>query len=360
MKSRTMHALALSVALAACKTGSGSPSGKGGASTGAAGVGIDATTKIAEIDGQPVTYGEVQGDKDTGPKLRQAEAKALTDLYETRKGLIDELLSRRLLEGEAKAKGKSLDDWFKQDFANSIPDPGEAEVKAFYEEHKAQIPPGQGYDELKPRLTQAVKQQKLRGNMTTMLEDLKKKHKVSVALAAPDLPRIEVEAKGPARGPDAAKVTIVEFSDFQCPFCGREAPVVEKLMKEYDGKVKLVFRHFPLDFHPFAEKAAEAGACAADQGKFWPLHDKMFGNQQKLAVEDLKAYAKESGLDPAKFDKCLDSGEKKDLVAADQKAGVDAGVNGTPAFFINGIFINGAQPYEQLKDAVDRELKSKG
>jgi protein-disulfide isomerase len=124
--------------------------------------------------------------------------------------------------------------------------------------------------------------------------------------------------------------------------------------------VKLVFRQFPLDFHPFAEKAAEAGMCAADQGKFWGLHDKMFTNQEKLAVEDLKAYAKELGVDQAKFDKCLDSGEKKAAVAADQKAGSDAGVNGTPAFFINGIFINGAQPYEQLKDTVDRELKSKG
>ncbi len=357
MKSRTLHALALSVALAACKTGSGSPSGKGGASTG---VSIDPASKVAEVDGKPITYAEVQTDKETGPKLRQAESKVLTELYEARKGLVDEMISRRLLENEAKAKGKSLDDWFKQDFANSVAEPGEAEVKAFYEEHKGQIPPGQSYEELKPRLTQAVKQQKMRGNMTTMLEELKKKHNVTVALVAPDLPRVDVEAKGPARGPAGAKVTIVEFSDFQCPFCGREAPVIEKLMKEYDGKVKLVFRQFPLDFHPFAEKAAEAGMCAADQDKFWLLHDKMFSNQAKLAVEDLKSYAKELGLDSTKFEKCLDSGEKKAAVAADQKAGSEAGVNGTPAFFINGVFINGAQPYEQLKETVDRELKSKG
>ena len=193
-----------------------------------------------------------------------------------------------------------------------------------------------------------------------MLEGLKEKHHVTVALEPPELPRIEVEAKGPARGPAAAPVTIVEFSDFQCPFCGREFPVIEKLMKEYDGKVRLVFRHFPLDFHPFAEKAAEAGACAADQGKFWELHDKMFSNQQKLAVDDLKGYAKSVGIDSTKFDKCLDSGEKKPQVDDDQKAGAAAGVNGTPAFFINGIFINGAQPYEQIKQTVDRELKKKG
>ena len=166
-----------------------------------------------------------------------------------------------------------------------------------------------------------------------------------------------MEAKGPSRGPANAPVTIVEFSDFQCPYCGREFPVIERLMKEYDGKVRLVFRHYPLDFHPFAQKAAEAGACAQDQGKFWELHDKMFTNQDKLAVGDLKGYAKSVGLDASKFERCLDSGEKKALVEEDMKAGTAAGVNGTPAFFINGLFVNGAQPYEQMKQTVDRELK---
>ena len=185
---------------------------------------------------------------------------------------------------------------------------------------------------------------------------------LQITLAQPNLPRVEVAASGPSRGPENAPVTIVEFSDFQCPYCGREYPVVERVMKEYDGKVRLVFRHFPLEFHPFAQKAAEAGACAADQGgeKFWKLHDRMFTNQQKLAVDDLKGYAKELGLDSSRFEKCLDSGEKRALVEADEKAGQEAGVSGTPAFFVNGVFINGAVPYEQFKDAVDRELKRKG
>jgi protein-disulfide isomerase len=354
MKRSTLHVLALVAAAAvACKTG-------GGASAGKNAIAIDPGTKVAEVDGKPITYGDLQSDKDVGPKVKQAEVKALTDLFEQRRNLLDELISRRLLEDEAKAKGKTLEQWFQTDYANSVPEPTDDEAKAFYEEHKAQIPPGQSFDDLKPRIKQAVKQTKLRDNMGKMLEDLKAKHKVAVALEPPELPRVEVEAKGPTRGPATAPVTIVEFSDFQCPFCGREFPVIEKLMKEYDGKVKLVFRHFPLDFHPFAEKAAEAGACADDQGKFWALHDKMFSNQQKLAVDDLKGYAKEAGLDMAKFDKCLDSGEKKAQVDADQKAGAEAGVQGTPAFFINGIFVNGAQPYEQMKATVDRELKKKG
>lgn len=353
MKSFALHAAVLAAAsIVACKTGGSAPAGK-------AGVSMDPSAKVAEIDGQPVTYGDLLNDKDVGPKIRQAEVKALTDLYDQRRGLLDELISRRLLENEAKSAGKNLEQWFQADYANTVPEPTDAEAKAFFDEHKAQIPAGQSFDELKPRIKQAVKQQKLRDNMSKMLEALKEKHHVNVALEAPDLPRIQVEAKGPARGPAAAPVTIVEFSDFQCPYCGREVPVIDRLMKEYDGKVRLVFRHFPLDFHPFAEKAAEAAVCAADQGKFWELHDKMFSNQQKLAVDDLKGYAKSVGVDAIKFDKCLDSGEKGDQVRADQKAGTEAGVNGTPAFFINGRQLNGAQPFETFKRVIDEELAAK-
>jgi protein-disulfide isomerase len=354
MKSRTLHAVALcALSFVACKTGGGTGGGK-------AATGMDPATKVAEVDGKPITYGDLQGDTELGPKLRQAEVKAITELYDQRRNLVDELISRRLLEEEAKSKGKTLEQWYQTEYMGSVPEPSDAEAKAFYEEHKAQVPQGQAFEDLKGRIKQVVRQQKLRDGMGKMLEDLKAKHKVQVALAPPELPRIEVEAKGPARGPENAPVTIVEFSDFQCPYCGREVPVIERLMKEYDGKLRLVFRHYPLDFHPFAEKAAEAGACAHDQGKFWELHDKMFTNQGRLAIDDLKGYAKSLGMDATKFDKCLDSGEKKTMVEEDVKAGSAAGVNGTPAFFINGLFINGAQPYEQIKQTIDRELKKKG
>ena len=354
MKSRTLHAaLIAALGFVACKTGGGASAGKGS-------IAIDPATKVAEVDGQSITYGELQNDKEMGPKLRQLEVKALTELYDRRRGLIDEMISKRLLENEAKSKGKTLEQWFQSDYVNTVPDVSDEEAKAFFEEHKAQMPQGQSFDDLKPRIKQFAKQQKLRDGMSKMLEQLKEKHHAQVALEAPDLPRIEVEAKGPARGPANAPVTVVEFSDFQCPFCGREYPVIERLMKEYDGKVRLVFRNYPLDFHPFAEKAAEAGACAAEQGKFWELHDKMFTNQQRLTVDDLKGYAKAVGVDASKFDQCLDSGAKRGQVDDDQKAGNEAGVNGTPAFFINGIFINGAQPYEQIKQTVDRELRKKG
>jgi len=336
--------------LGACKTGSPAQQSS---------LPVNPGEQVAVVDGQPVTYGDVQ--KEHGAKLVQAEVKALTELYDARRSAVDEYVTKRVIDAEAKSKGETLEQWYEKDVLASVPAPSEDEMKKFYEQNKAQMG-GQTYDQIKDRIANFLKQQKGREQLTKTVDQLKAKHGVQITVAQPTLPRVDVEASGPSRGPDRAKVTIVEFSDFQCPYCGREFPVVERLMKEYDGKVRLVFRHFPLDFHPYAQKAAEAGACAADQGtdKFWKLHDKMFGNQQKLAVDDLKGYAKEVGVDTARFEKCLDSGEKRAVVDADEKAGQKAGVSGTPAFFVNGIFINGAVPYEQFKDTVDRELKRKG
>ena len=350
MKSRLVTMCIAALALAACKSGS---------TTQQSPLSMSPGEQVAVVDGQPVTYGDVE--KEQGGKLVQAEVKALTDLYDARRGAVDQYVTKRVLDAEAKAKGETLEQWYEKDVLGAVAAPSEDEMKKFYEQNKGQMG-GQSYDQIKGRIASFLKQQKGREQLTKMIEDLKAKHGVRIDVPQPNLPRVEVAATGPSRGPDKAPVTIVEFSDFQCPYCGREFPVVERLMKEYDGKVRLVFRHFPLDFHPYAEKAAEAGACAADQGtdKFWKLHDKMFGNQQKLAVDDLKGYAKEIGVDTARFEKCLDSGEKRAVVESDEKAGQEAGVSGTPAFFVNGIFINGAVPYEQFKETLDRELKRKG
>jgi protein-disulfide isomerase len=350
MRRKELFAWTAVLLLAACKTGSPSQQSPLAVSPG---------EQVAVIDGQPVTYGDVQ--KEHGAKLTQAEVKALTELYDARRSAVDEYITKRVIDAEAKSKGETLEQWYEKDVLGGVPAPSEDEMKKFYEQNKSQMG-GKTYDQIKDRIAGFLKQQKGREQLAKAVEELKAKHGVQVSIAQPILPRVEVAATGPARGPETAPVTIVEFSDFQCPYCGREFPVVERLMKEYDGKVRLVFRHFPLDFHPYAQKAAEAGACAADQGpdKFWKLHDKMFGNQQKLGVDDLKGYAKEVGVDTARFDKCLDSGEKRAVVDADEKAGQQAGVSGTPAFFVNGIFINGAVPYEQFKETVDRELKRKG
>lgn len=165
----------------------------------------------------------------------------------------------------------------------------------------------------------------------------------------------------PTKGSANAKVTMIEFSDFQCPFCARfwkdTLPLLEE---EYikTGKLKFVYRDFPLDFHQFAKKAAEAAECANEQNKFWEYHDKLFENQQALDITSLKRYAQELGLDTAKFNECLDSGKYANEVQKDVQDGMAYGVSGTPTFFINGIEVVGAQPYSVFKRIIDQELAS--
>ncbi len=154
----------------------------------------------------------------------------------------------------------------------------------------------------------------------------------------------------PYVGPDNAKLTIVEFSDFQCPYCQMAYPTVEQFMKYYNGQVKLVFMEFPLtSIHPYAEKAAEAAECAADQGAFWDYYDQNF-EVKTLTVDDLKARAKGLGLDTAKFNSCLDNGVKASVVNDLENAGANAGVQGTPAFLIGGQLTSGALPFENYTD----------
>ncbi|MBI5393346.1 DsbA family protein [Candidatus Woesearchaeota archaeon] len=161
------------------------------------------------------------------------------------------------------------------------------------------------------------------------------------------------------KGDKNAKVTIVEFSDYQCPFCGRffrdTLPQVEEQYVK-TGKVKMVFRDFPLSFHENAQKAGEAAECAGDQDKYWEMHDKLFQNQQKLAVSDLKQYAVDLKLDTKAFNDCLDSSKYKAEMQKDMADGSSYGVSGTPAFFINGRKLVGAQPFSAFKSIIDAEL----
>jgi protein-disulfide isomerase/copper chaperone CopZ len=156
------------------------------------------------------------------------------------------------------------------------------------------------------------------------------------------------------RGDFNAPITLVEFSDFECPFCARHFPTLNKILSDYQGKVRLVYKHFPLPFHPNAQKAAEASECAAEQGKFWEYHDKLFENfSQGYSLEKFKQWAKELGLDANRFNNCLDSGKYAQKVQKDIQEGNQKGVNGTPATFVNGQLISGALPYEAFKQIID-------
>ncbi|MDO8621823.1 MAG: DsbA family protein [bacterium] len=161
------------------------------------------------------------------------------------------------------------------------------------------------------------------------------------------------------RGSKDAKVTIVEWSDFQCPFCSRFHPSVVRAVQEYPGKVRWIYRHFPLDsIHPNARPSAEASECAAEQGKFWEFADKLIERQPQLGPDLYKTLAKELGLNESKFNDCVSSRKYQQKVTDDEQAGLAVGVRGTPGSFVNGIEVPGAVPYEQLKSYIDQALSA--
>ena len=172
--------------------------------------------------------------------------------------------------------------------------------------------------------------------------------------------RYTVETKGsPALGPDTAPVTIVEFSDFQCPFCGRVGPTLKKVKEEYGDQVRIVFKHQPLDFHAKAPAAHAAAEAAHRQGKFWEMHDKIFADQKAMSPEKYVEYATELELDVDQFQKDVASADVKKKVDADKKEAAKLGSSGTPGFFINGLNLKGAKPFEAFKEVIDKELAAK-
>jgi protein-disulfide isomerase len=159
------------------------------------------------------------------------------------------------------------------------------------------------------------------------------------------------------RGPAGATVTIVEFSDFHCPFCRRAQPTLSELLTRYGDRVKLVYRDFPIDqLHPQARLASEAARCAHEQGRFWPYHDLLYANAPKASPDDLKSYARTTGLELASFEQCLSSGKHRTAVQNDIEEGARVGVTGTPTFFINGRQLGGAQPLERFVEVIEEEL----
>ena len=169
-------------------------------------------------------------------------------------------------------------------------------------------------------------------------------------------PRVQVAATGFAKGPKNAPITIIEFADFECGFCSKIGMTTKKLLEKYPQKIRLVYRDFPLNFHPNAEGAAIAARCAGAQGKFWEMHDLLFANQQNLNPEQYMKLATDLKLDMTKFEACSKDPQQQQAVQADLVAGSKVGVSGTPAFFINGIAMSGAQPLERFIEVIEKEL----
>ncbi len=308
--------------------------------------------KVATVGDRTITRAELE--EHVRPKMIEID----NERYEALRDGLDEMIAEELEKREAKARGISTEELEKQEVAGKLPAPSDAEVQKVFDDNKAQLG-GQTLEQVKPRIVEYLKEQKSETRRQAFLEELKKKYKTTVALRPPV---VEVATAGrPEKGGGAkAPVTIIEFSDYQCPFCKRAESSVDQVMSTYGDKVRLVFRDYPLPMHPLARPAAEAANCANAQGKFWEYHAKLFANQSALADDKLKEYAKDLGLDTGKFEQCLAAKPYKAAIDKDIEDGSKVGVNGTPAFFINGRMLSGAQPFDKFKEVIDDELNAKG
>lgn len=254
-----------------------------------------------------------------------------------------------LIEREAEHRGMTRKELLAQEVDAKVSNVSAAEVDAFYEKGKAQI--RQPKERVEGQIRSFLA-------MERFVDGLRQAADVEI-LTEPL--RFDVAATGPSKGAADAQVTLVEFSDFECPYCQKATSVLDRLIDNYGDRVRLVYRHYPLDnLHPHARKASEASMCADEQGKFWPMHDQMFASQRSLGIDGLKALAVAAGLDAEPFNSCLDSGRHADAVEADFQDGQKIGIDRTPAFLINGRYMSGAPTYEALVDIVEQELERSG
>lgn len=310
---------------------------------------IPSGSAVATVGGAAITIDEL--DRAAQGQLQKVDM----EIYQIKKRVLDDMIEDKLLEDAAKKKGLSVEKFLAEEIDAKISPPVDEEVKSLYDSSKERL--GKSFDEVKGQIADYLKQNKKARARADLIASLKKNADVKVNL---EPPRVQIDiGDAPVQGDKGAAVTLIEFSDYQCPFCKRVRPTIWKLLEEYKGKLRYVFMDFPLSFHKDAKKAHEAAHCAADQGKYFEYNRKIFDNQGDIDVASLKKYAKDGDLQlkTADFDKCLDSGKHTKVVEGMVQKGINAGVSGTPAYFVNGIMLSGAMPYESFKEVIESELK---
>lgn len=288
--------------------------------------------------------------------LRSDIYKLEKQIYDLKFGKVKALLIEKLIASDPKSKGLTNDEYLEK-FISSKITVADKEIEEFIKDKN--IPAQHVNDQIKVKIKDHLKSTKAQSAIEAWLAEKTSGTPVEVYLDKPVTPKFNVNIEGaPTSGPQDAKVTIVEFSDFQCPFCAKGAEIVSALKKKYNNKVKFVFKHFPLPFHKQAELAANASMCINEQSgdKFWKMHDAMFADQSKLAEVDLIATAKTLGADEAKFTECLKSQKFANYVKADMEEGKKLGIDSTPTFYVNGKLLSGAQPIEVFSELIDEEL----
>ena len=306
---------------------------------------------VATVDAQPISEEELalSAEAQLQP-LRSQE-------YDIKRKVLDTLIEQKLLESAAKTKGISTDQLLKQEVDAKVKEPSDDVVQGFYLAQSARLNRPLD-DALKVQVRESIKQTQSRQLREEYIKGLREENKVVVLLSPP---RVQV-AHDPKRllGNLKAPVMIVEFSDYQCPYCHQIEPTVKKILAKYGEKVSFSYRDFPLSaIHQNAMIAAEASRCAEEQGKFWEYHDQLFASSS-LEKSSLIDYARNLKLDDKQFDSCLTAEKYKADIDNDEQEGRKAGVNGTPGFFINGVFVNGAKPESEFTSIIDDELGRAG
>jgi len=311
-------------------------------------------TQASADENRAAVVAEVSGHKLTRAELEQKHAAKLLQAryqhYIAEREALDQLIEEQLLEMQAHREQVSVEQLLKREVTSRVQDPTEDQLQVFYEGMKTDEP----FTAVREKIVATLRQVRLAKARAVYLQSLRSQANVRIALPPP---AVEVElGNAPTRGPQNAPVLVVEFADYECPYCQRIHPDLKRLLEEFTGKVAVAFKDFPLPMHRQAQKAAEAARCAGEQGRFWEFHDALFENNQRLEVAQLKEYARVLKLDAARFDQCLDAGEQAVAVQKDLAQAQRLGLTGTPSLLINGYFLSGAVRYSTLREIVEQQL----
>lgn len=281
---------------------------------------------------------------------------AETKVFEIKFNKLKSILVQKFMDRDPRKKGMSNDAYLEKYIATGV-NISDKEIDAFIKDQN--IPEEHINPQVREKIKNYIGMERKKEAVDKWIAEQTKKNTVEVFIAKPRRPTYPVEAgNAPFFGDKDAKVTIVEYSDFQCPFCAKGADILKEIKKKYGKKVKIAFKNFPLPFHNHAEGAAVASLCANEQGseKFWKMHDEMFAHQDSLDPEGLKGLAKKIGLHVDQFTKCLSTNKYLTQVQADMEEGKKHKVKSTPTFFVNGQLVNGAQPLDVFTEIIEEEL----
>ena len=307
---------------------------------------------VAEVDGDRISLQELT--EASSAPLARLEAQA----YRLKQQKLQELIEDRLLAHEAHRRNVSLESLIDAEITSKAAEVTPQQIDTVYELSKNRLQKPES--EVEGQLRSLLHERNVKARRHEFANTLQANAKVAVYLDPPPPFRAAVGGDGPSRGADGALVTIVEFEDFQCPFCKNAHDILERVLLRYKDKVRVVHRDFPLQsLHPASWKAHEAGRCAEEQGKFWEYRDLLYKNAPAAGPEQLTTYASQLGLDSSDFKKCLDSGKFKAAVQKDEDEATRLGIQGTPAFVINGQLLSGAQPESEFARIIDAELNKR-